>query len=551
VGSRRKSSSINKKSRSEGNVLEGLSPAKLASLKRSADERKKSKSEGNVLGELSPMRLLHQRNLELSGHKKNRMPEIPDENSITNSAFDDAWNGDPDPPEHDIESLLQAVLRSKVLEPRVRQDSKKKAEIERLRRYLSEVSKLIESLETERTKRLAEEQENLFVKLQEQTEIIMEYRTQISYLEEECEVRKKQSEEMQEQLDQSHEHVEALLAEVEDLESHVLDTEKVKRGNNGEGLSLKELRDAKARVKELEHELHNAQTVPQLQIDELDAENKTLQGRLKAEKLDASAKLALKEETIEELKQKLEAYENAGDAQDLCAARQKLQEARDDANSVRKNLDKINKTMEEMKEEMDRLLTKNADLAESNQALKDTNKTLNVKLEELNKDILEWMDKAYNWKDKADIAARKVEEMGGGRDNDTASLSSGGFAAALANQSMFLQAAMEKTVSNDNKRKSWNPFGKKLAHVELGQSGKGDESANDILVRTLQDQKERLEDTVSLLQVENDTIEEEHKNEMAEMMVKLARLESENASLKAKYGVGGTSVSNEDGSSSN
>jgi chromosome segregation ATPase len=291
--------------------------------------------------------------------------------------------------------------------------------------------------------------------------------------------------------------------------------------------------------------------VPQLQIDELDAENKTLQGRLKAEKLDASAKLALKEETIEELKQKLEAYENAGDAQDLCAARQKLQEARDDANSVRKNLDKINKTMEEMKEEMDRLLTKNADLAESNQALKDTNKTLNVKLEELNKDILEWMDKAYNWKDKADTAARKVEEMGGGRDNDTASLSSGGFAAALANQSMFLQAAMEKTVSNDNKRKSWNPFGKKLAHVELGQSGKGDESANDILVRTLQDQKERLEDTVSLLQVENDTIEEEHKNEMAEMMVKLARLESENASLKAKYGVGGTSVSNEDGSSSN
>ena len=189
--------------------------------------------------------------------------------------------------------------------------------------------------------------------MQEQTEIIVEYRTQISYLEEECEVRKKQSEEVQEQLDQSHEHVEALLAEVEELESHVLDTEESKNGENGASVSLKELRDAKARVKELEEELHNAQTVPQLQIDELDAENKTLQGRLKAEKLDFTAKMNAKDETIEELKQKLEVYQNSGDAQDMGDARQKLQEARDDASGVRKNLEKVEKTLEETRRDRD------------------------------------------------------------------------------------------------------------------------------------------------------------------------------------------------------
>ena len=161
-------------------------------------------------------------------------------------------------------------------------------------------------------------------------------------------------------------------------------------------------------------------------------------------------------------------------------------------------------------------------------------------------DLLEWMDKAYNWKDKADTAARKVEELGG-KDTDTLSISSGGMAAALANQGMFLAAAMEKTVGNAaEKRKSWNPFGKKQAHPKPGDEG-GDESANATLIRSLQEQKDQLEDTVSLLQAENDTIEEEHKNEMAEMMVKLARLESENAALR---GVEFTSVSTADENSS-
>ncbi|KAL3914002.1 MAG: hypothetical protein SGARI_000359, partial [Bacillariaceae sp.] len=548
--SRRKSSSIKKKCRSENNVLQGMSPTALASLKRSAEVKKKSRSDGNVLSEISPMRLLHQRQLSASQHRaaQQGLPEIPstDDDSVTDPAFDDAWNEEKEPPEHDIESLLQAVLKSKVLEPRARQDSKRKAEIERIRGYLNEVSTLCDSLETERTKQLAEEQENLFVKLQEQTEIIVEYRTQISYLEEECEARKKQSEELQEQLDQSHEHVEALLAEVEELESHVLDTEEGKNGENGPGVSLKELRDAKARVKQLEEELHNAQTVPQLQIDELDAENKTLQGRLKAEKLDYNVKINMKDEAIEELTRKLDVYENAGDAQDMGDARQKLQEARDDASGVRKNLEKVNQTLEEMKVEMDRVLTKNADLAESNQQMKDSNKALNAKVEELNKDILEWMDKAYNWKDKADTAARKVEDLGG-KDTDTMSISSGGMAAALANQGMFLAAAMEKTVgSAAEKRKSWNPFVKKQAHPKPGEEDGGDESANATVIRSLQDQKDQLEDTVSLLQAENDTIEEEHKNEMAEMMVKLARLESENAALRERHGVELTSVSTDE-----
>jgi chromosome segregation ATPase len=398
---------------------------------------------------------------------------------------------------------------------------------------LANVVKLAENMESDRIKQLEEEQEKMLVKLQEQTEIIMEYRTQITYLEEECELRKKHHLDVQEQLEQSHEHAEALLAEVEELESHIISSKEGKEGENGEGRdggSLKELMDLRVRVKELAEELHNAQTVPQLQINDLDTENKTLQARLKAEKLDASAKLAAKDETIEELRKKLQSSETAGDVQDLNAARQKLQEARDDATAVRKSLETTNQTVEELRTELDRLLQKNVDIGESNQRLDKSNRAMTAKVEALNKDILEWMDKAYKWKDKADLAQRKVEDLGGARD-DTRSVSTvETYGSLLANQSMFLQAAMEKT-SPKSRNSTWNIFRKGSNATEFAEKEE-EESVNGVVIRTLQEQKDQLEDTISLLQAENDQIEEEHKEELAKLKIQLAKLESENAALK-------------------
>jgi chromosome segregation ATPase len=476
--------------------------------------------------------------------------------------FEDAWNDDDDGPlSEDVGDILLAVLKSKLLDPRSKQD-RIKEEIKRLRACLRKAIALLPSDDGVRPHDTA-----LSKKVKEQAEIIQEYRIQIESLENLLRNEKDVKSVLQSHVDSSKEHEEALKAEIHDFESLVevlkadiedLESQVVTGLDNGGGeggsTSFKELREAKARIKELEDELKEATTVPQMQIKELDEEKNMLEGKMKAERLDSTAKLAAKDETIQQLRKKLETYEkHADDAQDLTAARQKLQEAREDAAAVRKSLDVINQEMVLIHKDQEKLVESNAKLNEENQRLERLNKELNQKTESMNAKVLEWMEQAYGWKEKAEVAERKVAAIsnlkGSSQDGDgnSSEFRVDQVEAALEVQSqnpqgLFLQAVMEKSKAKEQQQAAgnkWNTFFRKAIIGGAGSAdgagsdggdggGKGDLlSPEEQRIKILEEQKSQLELAVAELRRENVLLKASQKGQIYEFQHKIEELNAE------------------------
>jgi len=458
--------------------------------------------------------------------------DVQDDLSHTNYSdmesmeFSHIWNNDgagSAPP--DIQSILKAVLKSKILEPRSRQDRAKKEEIQKLRACLNEVMILAAAEESRCTKSLIDERDALSKTVKDQMKCIDDYKSEMAILEEELEAQKKLQANLQEQVQSSREHAEALKAEINDLESQVL----VNHNGNGEassgeggGPSVKEFMEAKARVTELEEELRNATTVPQLQIEELDDANKVLEGKLKAERLETNSKLAAKDETIKQLRRQLESYETSMDAKDLTDARQKLTEARENASAVRKDLEATKEKVEQLRKDRDALMETNKTLTERNAHLEQTSKEFDGKSESMNAKVMEWMDQAYDWKEKAEAAERKVAALneviasGGGKNNVVVEVEEPHNA-----QGLFLQAAMEKKEAP--RATKWNLF-RRIQDNEESKTMSADEQR----LKILQEQKHELEVTVAELRRENAMLKASHKGEMYNIQHKLEQLTVEN-----------------------
>ena len=464
--------------------------------------------------------------------------------------FEDAWNDDDDgPPSEDVGNILLAVLKSKLLDPRSKQD-RIKEEIKKLRACLRKAIALLPSDDG-----IQPNNSILSKKLKEQAEIIQEYRIQIDSLESDLQNEKDVKAVLQSHVDSSKEHEEALKAEIHDFESLVevlkadiedLESQVVTGLDNGGGeggsTSFKELREAKARITELEDELKEATTVTQMQITELDEERNMLEGKLKAERLDSTAKLASKDETIQQLRKRLETYEkHADDAQDLTAARQKLQEARDDAAAVRKSLDVINQEMDLIHKDQDKLVESNTALKEQNQRLEQINKELNQKTDSMNAKVLEWMDQAYAWKEKAEIAERKVAASQHG-DVNSSEFRVDQVEAALEVQSqnpqgLFLQAVMEKSKAKEQQAagNKWNTFFRKAivgtatdGGDGVGGGGNGELlSAEEQRIKILEEQKSQLELAVAELRRENVMLKASQKGQIYEFQNKIEELNAE------------------------
>ena len=466
--------------------------------------------------------------------------------------FEDAWNDDDDgPPSEDVGNILLAVLKSKLLDPRSKQD-RIKEEIKKLRACLRKAIALLPSEDGTQPKNSI-----LSKKLKEQAEIIQEYRIQIDSLESDLQNEKDVKTVLQSHVDSSKEHEEALKAEIHDFESLVevlkadiedLESQVVTGLDNGGGeggsTSFKELREAKARITELEDELKEATTVTQMQITELDEERNMLEGKLKAERLDSTAKLASKDETIQQLRKRLETYEkHADDAQDLTAARQKLQEARDDAAAVRKSLDVINQEMDLIHKDQEKLVESNTALKEQNQRLEQMNKELNQKTDSMNGKVLEWMDQAYAWKEKAEIAERKVAASQHG-DVNSSEFRVDQVEAALEVQSqnpqgLFLQAVMEKSKAKEQQAagNKWNTFFRKAIVGTATDGGTGADggggadgellSAEEQRIKILEEQKSQLELAVAELRRENVMLKASQKGQIYEFQNKIEELNAE------------------------
>lgn len=396
------------------------------------------------------------------------------------------------------------------------------------RNEFMQVSRDLDRLKVELAESQAERGE-VMEELKQRDEVIENDRNRIADLEQAIDDQLGKEEELVKNLHHSEEEIEHLLEEIQKFEKKLDNGE-----TDGGGASFVELRNTKkeltdreeevvaltAKIGLLENELKESLTVPQLQIEELDQENKALQGRLKGERLEYTSKLSAKDDIISNLRAELNTFTSSPDAQDLQSARQKLTEAREDATQVREDLARTRKYVEEIQGDREDLVEKYNLLKDKSVFMEKTVKDLSEKSDNLAKKLLVWTEKTYDWKKKAEAAERKLQEQKASKDK-------GGSETKSANapgdpQTMFLQAAMEKG-KPEKKSGSWGIF--------KNGSGDQDSSPEEGELRALRDKNLEFEAKIAQLNSDLVKMQTAHKNELYSTKKKIAQLEGENDAL--------------------
>jgi len=387
------------------------------------------------------------------------------------------------------------------------------------------VSRDLERVKAELAESREERQEAMDV-LKDRDQIIEEDKSRIENLEQAIDKQLGKEEELMKNIQQSEEEIENLLEEIQKFES------KLENGDAGDGgASFVELRNVKKdltdreeeiasqklKIEQLEKDLQESITVPQLQIEELDQENKALQGRLKGERLEYTSKLSAKDDVIQNLRTELANYTASPDAQDLQSALQKLAEAREDATTVRESLAAAVTKIETLEGEKEDFMEEFNLLKDNNVFMEKTVKELTEKADGLAKKVLEWTEKTYDWKERAETAERKLEE--GSVDKEKAGSETGDSAGP---QTMFLQAAMDK--GKKGNKGSWGILNKFASENQ-------EESAEQVRIRVLEDQNIEFEAKIAQLSSDIVKMQTGHKEELYTTKKKIAQLEGENEAL--------------------
>jgi predicted nuclease with TOPRIM domain len=379
-------------------------------------------------------------------------------------------------------------------------------------------------------KRAAEEHSHLVKEVEDRDAVIEEERERIDKLEQAIERQLDTQDALEVKLERSEDEVEKLLVEMQELEAKIGSSE----ASEGWGASFAELHQTRKaliekedelslkneQIKKLEQELKDSLTVPQLQIEELDAEKKALQWRLKAERLEYLKQLEEKDRAMAELQEQVNSYIGTSDAPDLVSARQKLNEAREDATAVREDLEAAKKMIEQLQEEREDLLKRNGYLKSTVMSLEKNVQDLTDRSDTLNEKVKQWTERTYEWKAKAENAERKLDAF---EDSDNGGSDASGDIVSEAPQGLFLQAAMEKN-SDKKKGNKWNIF------LQKGPED-GDAAVDDIRIRTLEERNQTLEDVVSELRSEIVKMQAAHKDELYGTKKRIAQLEGENEVL--------------------
>jgi len=398
-----------------------------------------------------------------------------------------------------------------------------------------QVSRELEQIKVELAESL-QDRDEIAEDLKKRDQIIDDNKNRIDNLEKAIDKQLGKEEELESSLRQSEEEIEKLLDEIQNFERKLESGESVDGGvsfvelrNTKKNLVEKEktVTSQKLLIEELERELKDSLTVPQLQIEELDQENKGLQGRLKGERLEYTSKLSSRDEIISNLKTKLAGYTASSDALDLQSARQKLNEAREDATTVREDLIAARKLIENLHGDREDLTEKYTLLKENSVFMEKSMKELNEKSDNLRAKVLEWTEKTYNWKQKAESAERKLEACNEEKsvDDNGEPVESENFADA-APQGLLLHAAMEKGKRNSavsSRSSSWGIFKNSSENQEL--------TAEEIRIRILEEQNHDFEAKVSELNSELVRMQTAHKEELYTTKKKIAQLKGENEAL--------------------
>ena len=363
-----------------------------------------------------------------------------------------------------------------------------------------------------------QERREVLEEMKERDRMIEEDMNKIDGLEQDIDKQVVKEEELTKKVQSSEAEIEHLLDEIQKFEKKAQDGE-----TGGGGASFVELRNAKKelaeseeentsmklRIEQLEKELKDSLTVPQLQIEELDQENKALQGRLKGERLEYTSKLSAKDDAIQSLRAELSSFTSSPDAQDLQSALQKLSDAQKDATTVREDLAAHVKTIEQLHGEREDFMAEFNLLKDNNAFMEKTVKELNEKSEGLAKKVTVWTEKTYDWKQRAETAEKKLSELDSEEE-------AGNDLGDADPQGMFLQAAMEKGKTGGG---GWGGIFRK------GAAENQDQSADEIRIRVLEDQNLEFEAKIAQLNSDLVKMQTAHKEELYTTKKKIAQLE--------------------------
>jgi len=379
----------------------------------------------------------------------------------------------------------------------------------------------------------------------------------ISKLEEAVERQLDLQEELESKLDRSEEEINKLLEDIEELEKQQLETSAGGEGAAAGGTVVatsralqaeldkckaqlqekdKQLEEYKAAVAELEKDLEEGRTINRLQVNEMEETNISLQGKLKAERLDISRKLEQKDETISELQKEIDNYKRTDDVQDLVAAREKLNETMIELDETRtandaamKDLAALNGEKEDLQEMVNVLTTQTT-------TLRQDNKELEAKATKSHLQVLEWTEKTYDWKSRAEAAEKTLQLQNGEQDPSGDAAPQGTFLQAI----MDNQAAKQQRASTGaNLRRSVQGWFAKVSDEGGGTTGGNEEYDSDapveqIRIQKLEERNASLDATVAQLRSEIVKLQSSHKEKLYSLQKEMDAVRGENEALRLK-----------------
>lgn len=394
---------------------------------------------------------------------------------------------------------------------------------------------------------LQKERDDLKAKLDERDSKIDKFVNQIDVLTESLERQRADQALVEADLEQSEADVDKLLIKIEDLEraadsSGVASDETLRQewkdakmtlvDKNREVESQKskienlenELELQKSRMQALERELEETVTVHKLQVEELEEERKALQGKLKGEKLDASAKLSQRDEKITSLEQELSRFRGVNEFEEIAIVREELSQAKAELEIATRELDAAQKLLTKVKGEKEDLLERNNKLNMEVKRLEKSVNDLTAKSNDLGEKVLKWTEQTYEWKGRAETAEKKLSAFSEGNDITSDS----GSVAEEAPQGLFLQAVMDKQENSKKSASRWSLF------RTTAQGSEEDQTVEEIRIKGLEEQNMTLLNKNSELQSELVKIQATHKDEIYHKQKQISQLEGENEALKVK-----------------
>jgi chromosome segregation ATPase len=304
---------------------------------------------------------------------------------------------------------------------------------------------------------------------------------------------------------------EALRSELKETKKSMVDKER-------------EIEDQKSRIEHLEKELGNNATVSKLQMDELETEKQGLQGKLKGERLDASAKLARKDETISKLQKELHRYQKDSEAQDFASVKEELTQVQADLETHQNEVEAAQRLINKFRGEKEDLVERNEALNEKVKVLQKNLNDVTEKSKAVGEKVLQWTEKTYEWKSRAESAEKKLE---GYDENSAGGHSSDHDGVDEAPQGLFLQAVMDRKETADTK-----PKGRWRGLFTTGNASDSEDlSPEQIRIKGLEERNESLEESVQELRSEIVKLQTSHKGEAYSTQKKIAQLQGENDAL--------------------